>query len=452
MKCIDKKELIQFIKGKLDPEQLLAVDEHLAGCPECKAQLRELPGFNSAKRDFGTAVMDIADCPDYGVLSAYVDGALPLDERAGVESHANLCEMCCRDIDRIRELRSHATMRQNVIVRPGMSKHHERHGIRIWKRTLAGVTGAAVLAVIAFGITNMHAVSKAPVSVAVNPTAVEHSMPGATTTAPSTKPQPATVGVQPTPELTPNPVTPKPSMVAENPNTVKPTAKTMLSDGSYKVIQQNGKLAMANANGQPVRTALEARVAAAIDEKLRTGKIKLDKPVQMAMASIATRGGGDFSPLPTAPKLVGPKGKVLMSNRPGLVWKSVDLAESYRVRVYDSAGRVVVDEVTQAASFTPSQPLQRGQVYTWRVGVRFSESDSWAESTPAKFRVISDEDSRLIAKVKNSLPGSHLALGVAYESAGLTDEAQQEYRALRRANRHSDLAKKLLYGAAGISQ
>jgi hypothetical protein len=39
-------------------------------------------------------------------------------------------------------------------------------------------------------------------------------------------------------------------------------------------------------------------------------------------------------------------------------------------------------------------------------------------------------------------------MGVAYESAGLYDEAQNEYRALRRANPNSKLAQRLLYGVA----
>ena len=76
--------------------------------------------------------------------------------------------------------------------------------------------------------------------------------------------------------------------------------------------------------------------------------------------------------------------------------------------------------------------------------MRFGKSDSWAKSKAAVFKVLSAEDLGTIQKVKRQMPGSHLALGVAYESVGLYEEAASEYRALRRANPNSQLARNLL--------
>ena len=73
-----------------------------------------------------------------------------------------------------------------------------------------------------------------------------------------------------------------------------------------------------------------------------------------------------------------------------------------------------------------------------------SNGDPWIESAAARFYVVSAEDYGLIQKVKKQLPGSHLALGVAYERCGLYEEAAQEYRALRRQNANSALARRLL--------
>jgi hypothetical protein len=113
---------------------------------------------------------------------------------------------------------------------------------------------------------------------------------------------------------------------------------------------------------------------------------------------------------------------------------------------------MAAEQTTNGYSIVLPEALSRGEEYTWRVGVRFSESDSWAESAPAKFYVLSSDDYSSIQQVKTALPGSHLALGAAYESFGLYEEAQQEYRALRRSNRDSSLARRMLYGTSQSGQ
>ena len=133
-----------------------------------------------------------------------------------------------------------------------------------------------------------------------------------------------------------------------------------------------------------------------------------------------------------------------MSDTPSFKWSKVDLADSYRIRVFDKDGQLVLEEMVRNNSFTPS-PLPRGKVLTWRVGVRFSESNAWAESAPANFQVLSAKDFETIQRTERLMPNSHLALGVAYESFGLRDEAAREYRALRKSNPRSSLARKLLH-------
>jgi len=139
----------------------------------------------------------------------------------------------------------------------------------------------------------------------------------------------------------------------------------------------------------------------------------------------------------------------LLSQTPTFTWQSVDLAESYRVRIYDKAGNLVIEQLVKHTSFTPSKPLARGMVYSWRVGVRFGETDQWAESAAVRFAVLSAVDYASIKRVQHRLPGSHLAAGAAYESVGLYGEAAAEYRALKRANPNSKLARKMLQGVAG---
>jgi|GEM_PF-879954 len=450
MNCIDRKELEQFLKGKLDPQRLLAVDDHIRSCSECKAAIAGLPARMRARADFSAALIGAKDCPEYEELSGYVDHTLEPKLAKAIEVHANMCELCARDIARIQELRSHAELRGKVAVRPGMMARRERTPFLGWKKALVALTAAgAVTAAVILG--NFFGPASQPVTnVAKNPPAANHAP------AP-VKPNNPVVAINP--ELPrQNPAAPDktqttPKTAAQlnsKPKPAAPVVVAVLKDGNYRVIKQGNGLAFAK-NGASTRTPIEARVAAAIDEKLRTGKIKPVKPVQMAMASIAMRDDNSgYEAPPTAPKQASPIAKVLINDTPTLVWSAVDLADSYRVRVYDDSGNLVAEETTDKTSITLAKPLARGQVYKWRVGVRFSESEEWAESAAAKFAIISAADYTSIQKLKNQLPGSHLALGAMYESLGLYDEAANEYRALRRANPNSKLAQKLLYDAAGV--
>lgn len=436
MNCIEQTELEQYLKGKLAPERMLAIDEHVSRCADCKS----LATKSFARADFGAAVMGAVDCPEYEELSAYVGELLDTERATSIRAHANICEPCTRDIGRITELRSHAAMREKVVVAPGMSRQARRSPFAYWKQALAAVSVAGIAAVaLVFGnlggtLPDEHA------RVAVNqpdlrvPTAESPK---------AAEPNPGTP-VASLPEKKPVATTD----IAKAPAPTAPAVVAVLRDGRYSVIRKNGSMVLAKIDGTSVRTSLEARIAASIDEKLRTGKIKPVKPVMMAMASIPVRSANGYETPQTAPKQIGPMGKVTLSAKPTFTWSAVDLAESYRIRIYNEASNLVVDQIVKKNSFTPATPLPRGHVYAWRVGARFGETDQWSDSSAAKFLVLSTDDYASIAQVRSRLPGSHLALGAAYESVGLYDEAASEYRALRRANPHSKLARKLLYGVA----
>ncbi len=430
MKCIEKIELEQFLKGKLTPERMLEIDGHLDNCEQCKKLLARL----SARVEFGAELIGAIDCPEYEELSAYVDESLPADHAKAICIHANLCEFCARDINRITELRSHATLREKVTVHSGMTLQTRRRGFAYWKHALIAASLGGITAVALFLSNPSVPVINKSVPVVAKAPAVTDTKPVTVTNPPVAKP----VAIEKI----------KPAIVATNKKPISaPVA--VIKDGAYAVVAKNGELSLTTKSGKSVRTALEARIAASIDEKLRTGKIKPAKTVLMAMASIAVRSNdGVYDASPTAPKQVFPIGKVLMSAKPTLSWSLVDLSESYRVRVYDSAGNIVAEQTSDSSKLTLTNPLERGEVYSWRVGVRFGETDGWVESAAAKFAVLSQEKYNDIQRVKTMLPGSHLALGAAYESAGLYDEAAEEYRMLRRENPNSKLAKKLLHGAA----
>ncbi|MCE5314626.1 MAG: zf-HC2 domain-containing protein [Armatimonadota bacterium] len=434
MKCVDKTELKKYIEGKLDAARLVEIDEHLCACPECRDALSSLPSLRRAGIDLGASLLGFEDCPEYDDISAFADGALPVDQMALIRSHINSCESCFADVERIREMRSHAALREKIEVRPMAGRQYASQGFGLWKRVFAGVAGAAAIAGVAVVIGSFNTAPEKPAMMASKPPIAAKIEPAAPVAVPEPLKPKNSVVAQNQPAVTHNPV-----KVASN------TGKVILRDGSYRVIERNGRLALSGNKETSAKTALEARVAASIEEKLRTGKIAPTKPVQMAMANVRLRGDDDYTPPPTAPKIISPSGKILLSDTPRLTWSKVDMARSYRVRVYDAQFQLVAEETTVKPAIVLSKALHRGEKYTWRVGVRFGENDSWAESAPSGFNVLSAEDYSSIQKVKRALPGSHIALGTTYESLGLYEEAQQEYRALRRANRESSLAKKMLY-------
>ena len=433
MKCLDRRVIEEFLAGRLEPAQMVEVDEHLRTCAACRDLAAASLSARKAQAGFAEAVLQTTDCPDYEELSAFVDDNLEPAKAEAVTAHANTCELCTRDIERLRELRSHAALREKIAVNPGLDLALRPKPLgAFWRKTLAAVAGTAVVAALAVAFWPFGGVESPRTTVATTPPIVDQREIPQTQDTQKQVADGEAVVVQP------------PETQEEAP---KPQARPVLADGSYQVVKKNGRLVLASADGSPATNSVGTQIAHFVSEKLNTGKIKPTQTARMAMAAIAVRDSSGYNPPPTAPKLVEPIGKIVMSTTPTLSWSKVDLAESYRLRVFDAQGRVVAEQITSKTSAAPDTALARGEIYSWRVGVRFSESDSWAESAVAKFRLLSSQDYTSIKRVKSRLAGSHLALGAAYEAYGLYDEAADEYRALRRQNPKSELARKFLVEA-----
>jgi len=431
MDCVDRTELEKFLRGEIEPDRLAALDDHLSGCASCREALNALPARARVIASFGAELIGTADCPDYERLSALVDGSLEPAESRRLLAHVNMCELCRADVERMQALRSQGAVRGIVHVQPGTTRRSAMWIGSFWRKAAALVAAAGAVAVAAF---------------------VFLERPTVRSTAPPT-PRPAAVvthapeSVRPKPQPTAKPVVPKPTVVAHEPATPRrstPAPTPLLRDGPYRLAKTDGRYTLARVDGKSIGTPLEARIAALIGEKIATGRIRPAKPVQVAMNTILVRQQDDYVPPPTAPEPISPVGTVVMSNRPVFRWSAVDLAESYRLVVTDKDGNRMFEGSTDKTGMKLPIALERGRVYLWRVGSGFSSSDSWAMSRAAAFRVISSEDAAAIEQVRRTMPGSHLALGVVYESVGLYAEAAKEYRAVRGANPRSATARRLL--------
>ena len=165
------------------------------------------------------------------------------------------------------------------------------------------------------------------------------------------------------------------------------------------------------------------------------------------------------TPSEAAPfNLVWPVGKVVISRRPRFRWTHLRGAIYYRVEVFDNNYNLVSESQGYVTTTTWRIPrgaaLRPGGIYIWKVIATSNGTDepSGLPSLPsateifaeAKFKVLESSKAREIERVKKVFPNSHLLLGLTYARAGLTDEAEREFRSLASANPESELAQSFL--------
>jgi len=143
-----------------------------------------------------------------------------------------------------------------------------------------------------------------------------------------------------------------------------------------------------------------------------------------------------------------PIGKVVLSDRPTFHWSQMDGATGYVVEVYDEKFNLVASspQLTAQAWAAPP-PLKRGGIYSWQV-TAIKDGQEFKSPRPpapqAKFRVLDAATAHELAQARRAYASSHLMLGLLYAQAGLLEEAEEEFRALEKANPNSELARKLL--------
>ena len=95
---LDEKQLAQYRDQNLDAAELLAIDDHLSGCEQCRARLEA--GMNAA------AWSNLGRSDDrhftYEQIVAYIDGTASLEQRRDMEEHLRRCPRCAADCDDLR--------------------------------------------------------------------------------------------------------------------------------------------------------------------------------------------------------------------------------------------------------------------------------------------------------------------------------------------------------------
>jgi hypothetical protein len=220
-----------------------------------------------------------------------------------------------------------------------------------------------------------------------------------------------------------------------------------LNDGQGQVtLDREGKLSGVDhlpfAYQQMIRRALT-------DQELETSRLLAG----LNPSGGAPRGAGTATQAGLS--VVEPVGVVTLSDRPTFRWSRLDGSTSYVVEVYDELFILAAasPQIT-GLSWTATKSLRRGGIYYWQVKAAKDGREFKAPSRgapQAKFRILDAAGAYELAQARRAYGSSRLVMGLLYAQAGLLDEAEQEFRALQKANPNSELVQRLLKQARAKS-
>jgi hypothetical protein len=405
---VPARQLEAYRRRTLDAEALVATAEHLLACERCRAQAGGDGALDAAvtalQRELAAGAEGDVH-PGYGEIEDWVDGRLAAAGRARLDAHLGGCPACALEASDLAAVRA-ALAADGVLREPAAATAAPglppRVPMRPWAAWLAGAAAAVVVAWVA----------TLPLRSELR--AVRARLAGV---------EDAHARLQATLASTPAPV----------------AAGTILVDGSRRVaLGPGGEVA-----GLP---ELPAPLAADVKRALATGRLEvLARAGDLAGGRETLMGAGDGAP---AFGPLEPVAAVVESDRPALRWRPLPGAKAYVVSVYDEALRLVATSPRLGATeWAPVSPLARGAVYTWQVTAFTPAGELTAPAPPAgeaRFQVLGRADAALLRRARAEAGTSHLAMAVAYASAGLEKEAERELRALAAANPGAPLPRSLL--------
>ena len=410
----------EYLQRVLPAADLLAVDNHLAACEECRLRV-------GANIEAGTVLSDfhhrlVSDVPEiesdhlsYEQLEALVDSELKKDERDALQIHLEVCESCAEEVTDLRAFRAKlfgsTTEETSRSINPSFS---ERFRSLIDSQRLSfrlAFAAALALLLIAGSVALFLAwrASRRP------------QPPFQTTISPAASPETTIVAKAPSPlqESTPD-----------------ERIVVTLNDGDKRVtVDVNGNVdglgPLPDASSQAVRRTLT------------TGKVAVPDLSELIGVKGRLMGKSDKS----AFSLIDPVGTVTRNTRPTLRWQTLTGATSYTVAILDGSYKVLTTSPPlTATSWTPTIALDRGRVYLWQVTALRDGREHISPAAPeseARFKVLDKATVDELSSVEKT-SNLHLVRGTMYARAGLLDDAEKELRALLAANPNSQIARELL--------
>lgn len=427
---LNENQIEDYGRQRLSAAELLSVSDHLVVCEPCRGQVERALGGDAAFFAMRSEVLD----PPAGVVSSpevwthptveqmadYVDGMPTGEDLQVVKDHLVICEQCVLAVNDLRVFKNE--------VAPNLNREYHPESVRAesegWRDRLLAILPSplmrspfafsSALAVLLLMVTGW-LVWQAQNEKETNPEIVIATPPT------------ATPSVIPTASPIPSPEGPVAPVIAQ------------LNDGEGRVtLDRDGKLSgvdnLPPAYLRMVKESLSNQRL--VKSPLLVG---LNRPGSSLMST--DEQGNKFS-------VTEPIGKVMLSDRPTFRWSRLEGATGYVVEVYDEKFNMLATspQLTNN-SWTVLQPLKRGGVYSWQVKAIKDGQEITSPRPPApqaKFRILDQRKANEIAQAQRAFGSSHLTLGLLYAQAGLLDQAEQEFRALQRANPGSALVQRLL--------
>jgi hypothetical protein len=240
-------------------------------------------------------------------------------------------------------------------------------------------------------------------------------------------------------QMTPSPTAPVVTVSpSQNPEGAAVIAR--LNDGNGQVtLDADGNLSGIN-HLYPVYSQMikDALISQRLEESpLLAGLVRRD--------DISTRGGDSQG---VGFSVISPVGKVALSDRPTFRWSPLEGATGYVVEVYDdNLNQIVSSSKLTGTSWTATQSLKRGVIYSWQVtAIKDGEEyrSPHAPAPQANFRILDETLAHELAQARRAYASSHLTLALVYTRVGALDEAEREFRALIKANPNSKILRRLL--------
>lgn len=420
---LTQKQVADYSRQQLGVAELLLVSDHLGECVTCRKQIEYAMNGDAAlfalrAEVFGEAA-EIAS-PHFArahltaeQTAGYVEQNLSGEELQTVTDHLTHCEPCALAVADLNAFKNQ--------VAPSLEREYHPAVVSPptegwWQRAVAALSApfrsspqlafGAGLAILLLAVTGW----------LVWRTSRNIEPKQEIVVAPPARSQPA-----PAPQSAPVPV------VAQ------------LNDGAGQLtLDQEGKLS--GADNLPPAYQSRLKEALTTPRIERSSALKgLTRPPSSLMST--DQQGSAFS-------VIEPVGRVLLSEHPTFRWSPMEGATVYVVEVYDSQFNLVTTspQLTNLL-WAASQSLARGQVYSWQVKAVKDGQEFTAPRPPAaqaRFRILDQAKASELEKARRAYPSSHLTLGLLYAEAGLLKEAEQELRALQKANPDSEIARRLL--------
>lgn len=422
---LSQQQLEDYRQQRLQATELIGVDDHLAVCADCRQRVEvTLPG--AAASLYADLRIEAASLPDAGdtvrhltsdQIAYYLDELVAGTRQQFVVDHLASCAQCAQEADDLHAFKDELTSQPSRVLaaaeRANKTSWWGKLRTRFWLPSPAPAFSFALAALLVIILAG------SLLRLAFQKKSVLPQIAGGASPSPSPIFSPTLTPVPPTLETAP--------LLAQ------------LNDGVGQVtLDQKGRL-----NGLDDLSAAHQQM---VKDALQTGR--LARPASLAGLNRlgsplmgTDEQGNSFS-------LTAPVGKVILSDRPKFRWARLKEATGYVVELYDErfnlAGK---SQELQSDEWTPTQPLARGHVYAWQVKASKDGHVFTAPAPPApqaRFRVLDQEQAGEIARASRAHGSSHLTLGLLYARAGLLDEAEQELRALLKANPNSALVRRLL--------